>query len=87
MPAPVDTVWTAFRDPAVIRRWFGWDYDGLDDEIRAVFFDETVASEADRTLRIGGHLFALNDHGPQTWAPTGNEAPTRTGTRGLGAAA
>ncbi len=66
MPAPVDTVWTAFRDPAVIRRWFGWDYDGLDDEIRVVFFDETVASEADRTLRIGGHLFALHDHGPQT---------------------
>ena len=34
LPAPMDTVWTAFRDPAAIRRWFGWDYDGLDDAKR-----------------------------------------------------
>ena len=31
--APADTVWRALRDRTEIRRWFGWDYDGIDDEI------------------------------------------------------
>lgn len=66
LPAPVDTVWTAFRDPTVIRRWFGWDYDGLDDEIRVVFFDETVADETAHTLQIGGHVLSLHDQGTET---------------------
>ena len=76
LPAPVDTVWQAFRDPTVIRRWFGWDYEGLDDEIRVVFFDETDADEAGRTLQIGGHLFSLDDRGSETVVrvDTGSEA-------------
>ncbi|MFC8190510.1 hypothetical protein ACFUMH_02470 [Cellulomonas sp. NPDC057328] len=35
--APVATVWAHLRDPQLVRRWFGWDYDGLDDEIRQIF--------------------------------------------------
>ena len=75
LPAPVETVWGAFRDPAVIRRWFGWDYDGLEDEIRMIFVDGTVASEADRTLHIGGHLFTLDGQGPQTVVRVTRAAP------------
>ena len=75
LPAPIDVVWQAFRDPAVIRRWFGWDYDGLEDEIRSVFVDETVASEPDRTLHIGGHLLALADQGAQTVVRVTRAAP------------
>lgn len=37
LPAPVDVVWDHLRDPAKIRRWFGWEYEGLDDEIAFIF--------------------------------------------------
>jgi hypothetical protein len=33
LPVPVDEVWAHLREPALIRRWFGWDYDGLEREI------------------------------------------------------
>jgi uncharacterized protein YndB with AHSA1/START domain len=53
--APADAVWRAVRDPATIRRWFGWEYEGLDDEIRQIFVDEVAeASEADRHPRVAG---------------------------------
>ncbi len=38
--APADTVWEHLRDPALLRRWFGWDHDGLDAEIAQIFHDE-----------------------------------------------
>jgi uncharacterized protein YndB with AHSA1/START domain len=44
MAAPVDAVWRALRDPAEIRRWFGWDYDGLDEEIRLILEEGAEAS-------------------------------------------
>ena len=37
--APRDSVWRALTDPAEIRRWFGWDYEGLNAEIRYIFVD------------------------------------------------
>lgn len=37
LSAPVDQVWAHLRDPALIRRWFGWDADGLDAEIAFIF--------------------------------------------------
>ena len=38
--APADTVWEHLRDPALLRRWFGWDHDGLDAEIAQIFHEE-----------------------------------------------
>ena len=35
--APVATVWEHLRDPRLVRRWFGWDHDGLDAEILEIF--------------------------------------------------
>ena len=61
IPAPVATVWEHLRDPRLIRRWFGWDYDGLDAEIREIFVDDVreVHDHADgrttRTLRWPNH--------------------------------
>ena len=52
--APVDDVWRALRDPAEIRRWFGWEYPGLAEEIEFIFLRSAVASDADRTLRAPG---------------------------------
>lgn len=37
-----DRVWAAVTQPAVLRQWFGWDYDGLDAEIRHIFVNEAT---------------------------------------------
>ncbi|MCC2314964.1 hypothetical protein [Cellulomonas xiejunii] len=52
--SPVATVWQHLRDPRLVRRWFGWDHDGLDAEIREIFVDDAheVHHHADgRTTR------------------------------------
>lgn len=50
--APPDRVWRALRDPAEIRRWFGWDHPTLDEEIAAVFLAHVEAAAPERSLRI-----------------------------------
>ena len=79
LPAPFDVVWRWFRDPALIRRWFGWDYDsdegGLDAEIRMIFVDHTVVDEADRSLHMGGHRFAFEARGEATVVRVTRAAP------------
>jgi hypothetical protein len=37
-----ELVWEAVTQPAVLRQWFGWDYDGLDTEIQHIFVDEAT---------------------------------------------
>ncbi|WP_274560244.1 SRPBCC family protein [Streptomyces spiramyceticus] len=37
--APLETVWQALTEPDRIREWFGWDYDGIEAEIRYIFVD------------------------------------------------
>jgi hypothetical protein len=65
--APAETVWKALRDPAEIRRWFGWDYDGLDQEIRQIFLEAATADDAARVLDLGeGGVIALEDRGDRT---------------------
>ena len=66
VPAPFETVWRAFRDRQQIGEWFGWEYEGLDEEIAAIFDDGTVDSKEAGTLHIGGHLFTLDDLGSET---------------------
>ena len=53
MPAPVEDVWTAFRDPddPPVARLGGRD---LDDEIRTIFVDGTVVEADGRSLHVGG---------------------------------
>ena len=63
--APAPAVWRALTDPAEIRRWFGWDYDGLEAEIEAIFLP-AKASEADGTLDTGDGRFELEPHGEST---------------------
>ena len=69
--APIDTVWRALRDPAELRRWFGWEYAGLAEEVDLIFGPETVASDADHTLRFGDYMgmsdrYTLEAHGNHT---------------------
>lgn len=76
LPAPVDTVWHALRDPAELRRWFGWQYDGLDDEIRYIFDEAVDASREHGTLAWEtGDRFTLEADGPQTILRMTRSAP------------
>lgn len=65
--APFETVWHALRDPASIRRWHGWEYDGLDTEIAEIYLHGVKADEPAGTIAIAeGSRFVVEDHGPQT---------------------
>jgi uncharacterized protein YndB with AHSA1/START domain len=67
--APRDVVWRALTDPGEIRRWFGWDYDGLEEEIRFIFVDHAKPAAPDRIeLEDGGpgQTIELEADGPRT---------------------
>lgn len=82
--APIADVWAHLRDPALIGRWFGWDYDGLDEEIKGIFVDGAVVDEAAHTLHWDdgpehADRFELRADGDDTvlrlmrWAPVGDD--------------
>lgn len=74
--APIEAVWHALRDPAEVRRWFGWEHEGLDDEIRLIFVDEPEVSEHDRSLRWShGDQFTLLARGDATVVRVTRAAP------------
>jgi hypothetical protein len=75
LPGPLDEVWRAFRDPAVVAQWHGWEYEHLEDEIREIFLDGTVVEEERRTLHVGGHRFTFEEMGPQTIVRVTRAAP------------
>lgn len=52
--ADFDTVWRALRDPEEIGRWFGWDYDGLAEEIRFIFEEGSEVLERGRLRSLEG---------------------------------
>ena len=71
LPGEPSAVWPHLRQPALIRRWFGWDYDGLDHEIDVIFLQEAAVDDASRTLEWGdgiqeGDRIALEDLGVET---------------------
>lgn len=66
LPRPMDAVWLTFRDPELIKRWYGWEFDGLDEEIKALFVDGTVVDRDARTMHIGGHLITFTPQDAQT---------------------
>lgn len=63
--APFEVVWQALRDPAEIRRWHGWEYDGLEDEIAQIYEAGATPSRADGTIHIAAldHRFELEARG------------------------
>lgn len=51
--APVDAVWPALREPDLIRTWFGWDADSLEEEIKFIFLDHATADAARHVVQFG----------------------------------
>src|SRR4051794_26816721 len=71
LPGRPDEVWRHLREPALISRWFGWDYEGLGHEIEGIFFEEVKAEDGDHVLEWGdgieeGDRIALEDLGGET---------------------
>jgi hypothetical protein len=65
--APYATVWRALRDPEELRRWHGWDYDGLEAEIDVIYRQGVTADAAAGTIEIAdGSHFELEDRGAET---------------------
>jgi hypothetical protein len=75
--APADVVWHALRDSAEIRRWFGWDYDGIEEEIDEIFLSDVVTeSEAELWMDTGGGgRFELEPRGGETVVRVTRPAP------------
>lgn len=74
--APVETVWRALRDPAEIKRWFGWAYDELDEEIRYIFVEHSTADDQAHVLDGGpGGTIALEAQGDRTVVRVTRAAP------------
>ncbi|MBE2318727.1 SRPBCC domain-containing protein [Solirubrobacter sp. CPCC 204708] len=46
--APRDAVWRALTEPEQVRHWFGWEYDGLEAEIKLIFEDHATLRPPDR---------------------------------------
>jgi hypothetical protein len=68
LPATVDEVWRAFRDPELVRRWHGWDYEGIEDEIKQIYSEGASVIDEGKALLIGGHLFSFVPSGDVTIA-------------------
>jgi uncharacterized protein YndB with AHSA1/START domain len=71
LPAEPDLAWRHLREPELIRRWFGWDYDGLGHEIEVIFLQHAAVDDRARALSWGdgladGDRFELSDLGVET---------------------
>jgi uncharacterized protein YndB with AHSA1/START domain len=77
--APREAVWRALTEPEQIRRWFGWDYDGLEAEIQFIFVEHAERLPPDRVR------FADGTAPPQEIALEPDGERTRVSVTGPGA--
>jgi hypothetical protein len=55
-------VWQAMRDPALIRRWHGWNDPSLDEEVAMIYLDPDEEDPTARTFAVGsGDRFSVHD--------------------------
>lgn len=61
--ADAEQVWLMLREPARVAQWHGWQMEGLDDEIRQIYFSDVT--EGANHLRLDlemGDVFTLEPH-------------------------
>ena len=78
--APIERVWQALRDPALLAQWFGWDYDKLTEEIEVIFHTYGVEADPGRRLQMGGDVFELEALGGSTRLRLVRADPPRSDT-------
>jgi hypothetical protein len=62
LPAGRDEVWDAVTQPPLLHQWFGWDYDGLDEEIKQIFVDQATLWAPERMgWADGSYLEVVGD--------------------------
>lgn len=54
-----ETVWQALTDLDQIGQWFGWDYEGLDGEIRYIFVEHATAHPPNLLEGDNGHRIEI----------------------------
>ena len=66
--APFAAVWRALREPHEIRRWHGWDYDGLDAEIDEIYVAGAEATREHVVVTFPGvrTRVEVTEHGERT---------------------
>jgi uncharacterized protein YndB with AHSA1/START domain len=65
--ADAEQVWLMLREPARVAQWHGWQMEGLDDEIRQIYFSDVT--EGANHLRLDlemGDVFTLEPHADGT---------------------
>jgi hypothetical protein len=62
--APRDAVWRALTEVDQIKHWFGWEYDGLSDEIESIFVKHATLKPPGRIEFGDGTTFSLDEVGP-----------------------
>jgi uncharacterized protein YndB with AHSA1/START domain len=74
--APVEAVWRALRERDEIKRWFGWEYDGFEEEIEVIFFQYSKADDDAHVLDGGPEgVISLEARGDQTVVRVTRAAP------------
>ncbi|MGW4497599.1 activator of HSP90 ATPase [Micromonospora sp. NPDC004336] len=63
---PAERVWAALTEPGQIPQWFGWEHEGLADEIRFIFVDHARPAPPDRIGMAAGQEIRLAGEGDRT---------------------
>jgi hypothetical protein len=64
--APRDAVWRALTEPEQIRHWFGWEYDGLEEEINVIFVEHATLVPPSLIELSDDGVIELEDLGERT---------------------
>jgi uncharacterized protein YndB with AHSA1/START domain len=67
--APRDAVWRALTEAPEVRRWFGWEYEGLADEVDFIFVQAATPKPPDRIEFADGgpgQVIELDERSPLT---------------------
>ncbi|MFI5086472.1 MAG: SRPBCC domain-containing protein [Actinomycetales bacterium] len=58
--ADAEQVWHMLREPSLIAQWYGWETNGLDEEIQQIYYNNVLESPDHRRLTLEmGDVFAL----------------------------